>query len=310
MNRQRTDEKNETIEEVEKLKRSIVTGLSNNAKKTVEKELKNIFNSSSSRTKTKDNSIFKSIKIILVIIAIIFVINYIFNEYTIQIQKRNLNENNKENIKTNEIENTIGNTNIANDGISDEIKNASIIAEEKANNVNNVNNIDNEKEVSKINNANISVNEENKENGKTVQGIIPNGKVEAKVLRVVDGDTLKVQIADKGYKVRLLGVDTPESVSPKKEKNTKEGKIASEYTKKNLEGKDIILEFDVSPYDRYGRLLAYVYVDGICYNEKLLEEGYAKVMMISPNVKNSKYYRQIEKQAKENNVGFWNGFFK
>lgn len=310
MNRQRTDEKNETIEEVEKLKRSIVTGLSKNAKKTVEKELKNIFNSSSSRTKTKDNSIFKSIKIILAIIAIIFVINYIFNEYTIQIQKRNLNENNKENVKTGEIENTIGNTNIANDGISDEIKNASIIAEEKANNVNNVNNIDNEKEVSKINNANISVNEENKENGKTVQGIIPNGKVEAKVLRVVDGDTLKVQIADKGYKVRLLGVDTPESVSPKKEKNTKEGKIASEYTKKNLEGKDIILEFDVSPYDRYGRLLAYVYVDGICYNEKLLEEGYAKVMMISPNVKNSKYYRQIEKQAKENNVGFWNGFFK
>lgn len=287
MNRQRTDEKNKNIEEVEKLKRSIVTGLSNNAKKTVEKELKNIFNSSSSRSKTNENSIFKSIKIILVIVAIIFAINYIFNEYTIQIQKRNQ----KEEIKTNE-ENTIGNTNIANDGISDEIKNASIIAEEKANNVS------------------ISTNGENKENGKTVQGIIPNGKVEAKVLRVVDGDTLKIQIADKDYKVRLLGVDTPESVSPKKEKNTKEGKIASEYTKKNLEGKDIVLEFDVSPYDRYGRLLAYVYVDGICYNEKLLEEGYAKVMMISPNVKNSKYYRQIEKQAKENNVGFWNGFFK
>lgn len=303
MNRQRTDEKNENIEEVEKLKRSIVTGLSKNAKKTVEKELKNIFNSSSSRTKTKDNSIFKSIKIILAIIAIVFTINYIFNEYSIQIQKRNQ----KEEIKTNEIENTIGNTNIANDGISDEIKNAGIIAEEKANNVSNVNS---EKEVSKINNANISVNGENKENGKIVQGIIPNGKVEAKVLRVVDGDTLKIQIADKDYKVRLLGVDTPESVSPKKEKNTKEGKIASEYTKKNLEGKDIVLEFDVSPYDRYGRLLAYVYVDGICYNEKLLEEGYAKVMMISPNVKNSKYYRQIEKQAKENNVGFWNGFFK
>ena len=287
MNRQRTDEKNKNIEEVEKLKRSIVTGLSNNAKKTVEKELKNIFNSSSSRSKTNENSIFKSIKIILVIVAIIFAINYIFNEYTIQIQKRNQ----KEEIKTNE-ENTIGNTNIANDGISDEIKNASIIAEEKANNVS------------------ISTNGENKENGKTVQGIIPNGKVEAKVLRVVDGDTLKIQIAYKDYKVRLLGVDTPESVSPKKEKNTKEGKIASEYTKKNLEGKDIILEFDVSPYDRYGRLLAYVYVDGICYNEKLLEEGYAKVMMISPNVKNSKYYRQIEKQAKENNAGFWNGFFK
>lgn len=307
MNRQRTDEKNENIEEVEKLKRSIVTGLSNNAKKTVEKELKNIFNSSSSRSKINENSIFKSIKIILVIVAIIFAINYIFNEYTIQIQKRNLNENNKENIKTSEIENNIGNTNIANDGISDEIKNAGIIAKEKANNVSNVNS---EKEVSKINNANISVNGENKENGKTVQGIIPNGKVEGKVLRVVDGDTLKIQIADKDYKVRLLGVDTPESVSPKKEKNTKEGKIASEYTKKNLEGKDIILEFDVSPYDRYGRLLAYVYVDGICYNEKLLEEGYAKVMMISPNVKNSKYYRQIEKQAKENNAGFWNGFFK
>lgn len=288
MNRQRTDEKNKNIEEVEKLKRSIVTGLSNNAKKTVEKELKNIFNSSSSRSKTNENSIFKSIKIILVIVAIIFAINYIFNEYSIQIQKRNQ----KEEIKTSEIENNIGNTNIANDGISDEIKNAGIIAEEKANNVS------------------ISTNGENKENGKTVQGIIPNGKVEAKVLRVVDGDTLKIQIADKDYKVRLLGVDTPESVSPKKEKNTKEGKIASEYTKKNLEGKDIILEFDVSPYDRYGRLLAYVYVDGICYNEKLLEEGYAKVMMISPNVKNSKYYRQIEKQAKENNVGFWNGFFK
>ena len=48
----------------------------------------------------------------------------------------------------------------------------------------------------------------------------------------------------------------------------------------------------------------------IVYQGNVNEEGYAKVMMISPNVKNSKYYRQIEKQAKENNAGFWNGFFK
>ncbi len=106
-----------------------------------------------------------------------------------------------------------------------------------------------------------------------------------KVIRVVDGDTFVIDYNGAQEKVRLIGVDTPESVHPDASKNTAAGVTASEYTKFLLTGKSVTLEFDVQERDKYGRLLAYVFVDGYMLNKKLLQEGYAVIATYPPNVK-------------------------
>lgn len=163
---------------------------------------------------------------------------------------------------------------------------------------------DNTKEVEK------QYKEENKkekeQNNAVSEEVKSNSKIkDLSVKRVVDGDTVVLEKNGYEYKVRLIGVDTPESVHLDKNKNTKEGKIASDFTKERLIGKKVDIEFDVKPQDKYGRYLVYLYVDGISYNEVLLEEGMARVMMISPNVKNKELYAQIEKRAKDKKIGIW-----
>lgn len=134
--------------------------------------------------------------------------------------------------------------------------------------------------------------------------------VKVKVLRVVDGDTFKCMIDGKEQTVRLIGVDTPESVNPKEEKNTVEGKIASEYTKRYLENRDVELEYDIQKADKYGRILAYVWNGDTLFNFKLIRDGIAKPMTIAPNVKYSKIIKNLEKKAVENNKGFFNKEYK
>lgn len=147
---------------------------------------------------------------------------------------------------------------------------------------------------------------EKEQNNVVSEEVKSNSKIkDLSVKRVVDGDTVVLEKNGYEYKVRLIGVDTPESVHLDKNKNTKEGKIASDFTKERLTGKKVDIEFDVKPQDKYGRYLVYLYVDGISYNEVLLEEGMARVMMISPNVKNKELYAQIEKRAKDKKIGIW-----
>ena len=121
-----------------------------------------------------------------------------------------------------------------------------------------------------------------------------------KVERVVDG---------KETKVRLIGIDTPESAAPAASgrENTKEGEIASKYPKKLIEGKNIYLEFDLNYMDQYGRVLAYVYLsdETTMVQEKLLEEGYAKVMTVQPNSKYSDRFLKLQQQARSSKKGFW-----
>ncbi len=132
------------------------------------------------------------------------------------------------------------------------------------------------------------------------------GEDSYKVTSVTDGDTFKINYNGKEQKVRLIGVDTPESVHPDSSKNTEYGKQASNYTKSLLENKTVKLEFDVSQTDKYGRLLAYVYLEnGEMLNEKLLKEGYAQVATYVPNVKYVEKFEQLQKEARENKVGFW-----
>ena len=95
------------------------------------------------------------------------------------------------------------------------------------------------------------------------------------VLRVVDGDTIVVRYLGKPEKVRLLHVDTPESVHPDQRRNTELGKKAAAYTRSRLEGKEICLEFGDEKRGNYGRLLAYVMLDQDNFNLELVRQGWS-----------------------------------
>lgn len=126
-----------------------------------------------------------------------------------------------------------------------------------------------------------------------------------KIVRIVDGDTLVINYNGVDEKVRLIGVDTPESVHPDATKNNEFGKIASDFSKNYLEGKEVTLELDAQERDKYGRILAYVYINGVMYNKTLLQEGMAKVATYPPNVKYVDDFKSLEKTAMENNKGLW-----
>ncbi|MED4581602.1 thermonuclease family protein [Brevibacillus choshinensis] len=129
-----------------------------------------------------------------------------------------------------------------------------------------------------------------------------NGEMEATVQRVVDGDTVELST---GEKVRLIGVDTPETVKPNHPVEPY-GKEASDFSKQLLTGQKVTLKFDVEPYDKYKRLLAYMYLqDGTFVNEKLVRDGYARIMTIPPNVAYADLFLEAEREARENNRGLW-----
>ena len=125
------------------------------------------------------------------------------------------------------------------------------------------------------------------------------------VLRVVDGDTIELDFNGKTEKVRLIGIDTPESVHPDTAKNTEFGEIASQFTKDKLLDQEITLEFDISERDRYGRLLAYVWLDGVLFNEYLVEQGYAQVSTYPPDVKYVDRFIAAQEVAREGSLGLW-----
>lgn len=140
---------------------------------------------------------------------------------------------------------------------------------------------------------------------------------EATVVKVVDGDTIHVEINGEKKKVRLILVDTPETKHPRKPVEFY-GKEASAYTTHELDGKTVYLEKDVSDTDRYGRLLRYVWLDipegkdlekdlrEKCFNAKLLLQGYANLYTFPPDVKYVDYFRFFEKSAREAGLGLWN----
>lgn len=115
------------------------------------------------------------------------------------------------------------------------------------------------------------------------------------VLRVIDGDTFVVDFNGTEETVRLIGVDTPESVHPDSSKNTDAGYAASLFTTAMLTDKLVGLEFDVQQRDQYGRLLAYAYLDGQMFNKKLLETGYANLATYPPNTKYTNDFTEIVK---------------
>ncbi|MFB6465667.1 thermonuclease family protein [Cytobacillus sp. Hz8] len=126
-----------------------------------------------------------------------------------------------------------------------------------------------------------------------------------KVVYVVDGDTIDVKLANgKEERIRMLLVDTPETKHPTKPVQPF-GPEASAFTKKTLLHQQVQLELDVSERDQYGRLLAYVYLNGKMYNETLLEEGLARVVVYASNTKYVDEFKAIQKKAQEKEIGIW-----
>lgn len=138
--------------------------------------------------------------------------------------------------------------------------------------------------------------------------------IKSEVVRVKDGDTYVLNIGGEEITVRLIGVDTPESVAPAdySKENTSEGREISEIVKQKIRAGDALyVEYDVSPTDKYGRTLAYLYFEnGEMVQEWLLENGYAQVMTVQPNSKYAKRFSEIQHIAAENKVGLWDGFFE
>ena len=127
------------------------------------------------------------------------------------------------------------------------------------------------------------------------------------VSKFVDGDTFWISNS-KGQqeKIRLIGVDAPETRRTAKKEIGFFGKEAAAYVVKLLDGKKIRLEYDVGKYDRYKRTLAYVYLeDGTFLNAHLIEYGYAMVMTVPPNVKYAELFVTLQKGAREKNRGLW-----
>jgi micrococcal nuclease len=132
----------------------------------------------------------------------------------------------------------------------------------------------------------------------------------AEVTGHVDGDTVRVRIVNPpgGLNVvetiRLIGVDTPETVHPKREVEYF-GAEASAFTKTKLFGKNVRLAFDWDLRDRYGRLLAYIYTeDGVCHNAELVRRGYGHAYTRFP-FQFMEEFRRYEREARENRRGLW-----
>ncbi len=142
---------------------------------------------------------------------------------------------------------------------------------------------------------------------------------QAKITSVTDGDTVTVQAGSKSYKVRLIGVDTPETVHPSKPVSFY-GKEASNFTKENLTDRNVYLEKDVSETDKYYRSLRYVWlslpenlanpsfedVRDKMFNGILLRDGYATLATFPPDVKYLDYFRKIAKTASLKEIGLYN----
>lgn len=139
-----------------------------------------------------------------------------------------------------------------------------------------------------------------------------NDYVNARIVRVIDGDTIDVFMKGKTVRVRMIGIDAPESVSYEEERNSVYGEYASEYTKRNLkEGEQIYLTFDLEQYDQYDRLLAYVWMKddfediNNLYQYQMVKDGYAVIIKIEPNTQYYYTLREAMCDAVEAEHGLW-----
>lgn len=142
---------------------------------------------------------------------------------------------------------------------------------------------------------------------KTLEDPVDNGFEKAVVVSVTDGDTITVKASGKEFKIRMIGVNTPESVHADASKNTTEGAEASNYTKSQLKpGTTVYLEYDIDKEDDYGRTLAYIWLEDDCntsdyedfckynYGAILLQNTYCEAAYYAPNGTYREWYEQLD----------------
>jgi endonuclease YncB( thermonuclease family) len=121
----------------------------------------------------------------------------------------------------------------------------------------------------------------------------------AQVLFVIDGDTIEVDLHGKEYRVRYIGVDSPERDEPFY-------KEAAGANRALVEDQEIILVRDVSETDRFGRLLRYIYLpDGTFVNAELILQGYGRIVTFPPDVAQTELFAELQREARENQRGLW-----
>jgi micrococcal nuclease len=123
-------------------------------------------------------------------------------------------------------------------------------------------------------------------------------------VKVVDGDTIHVRVAERVEKVRYIGVNTPEVHHPTlgAQPGAQE---AWDLNRQLVGGRQVRLELDVQERDRYGRLLAYVWVGETMINAELVRRGYAQVMTVPPNVRHQGLFLSLQRAAREAGRGLW-----
>lgn len=135
----------------------------------------------------------------------------------------------------------------------------------------------------------------------------PGSTVAATVTRVVDGDTIKVDVDGRKDTVRYIGMDTPESVKPDTPVQCYAENASHQNARLLPDGQAVKLVIGAEPRDRYGRLLAYVYrsPDGLFVNAELLRGGFAHTLTIPPNDRLAPRFAQLEEQARSAGRGLW-----
>jgi micrococcal nuclease len=128
--------------------------------------------------------------------------------------------------------------------------------------------------------------------------------VSARVVRVIDGDTIEVSVAGAEEDVRYIGVDTPETVKPETPVECY-GPDASAENHRLVEGRTVRLVFDRERRDAYGRLLAYVYAGNRFVNAALVRDGYARTLAIAPNTAHASLLQRLLVRAGRAGRGLW-----
>jgi endonuclease YncB( thermonuclease family) len=123
---------------------------------------------------------------------------------------------------------------------------------------------------------------------------------EAKVVRIIDGDTVEVDIGGITFQVRYIGIDSPEADDP-------QGPEATEANRQLVEYETVQLVADISEVDEFDRLLRYVYVGDLFVNAEMVRLGYARAVSYPPNVAHDDLLAEAELQARQAGVGLWAG---
>jgi len=135
---------------------------------------------------------------------------------------------------------------------------------------------------------------------------VPSPEPETQILvtRVIDGDTIEVDITGTIYKIRYIGIDAPE-LNDKLPEVCALAQEATRYNRQLVEGKTVWLEKDISETDKYGRLLRYVYVNNTFVNAELVKQGLAWAKVYEPDTKYQDYLEKLEAEARQAGQGIW-----